>query len=181
MEIRIAAVPPEGLTLLVDREAREFPELRAMAERGEVAFTAPITGRLAVTPREGLFEVRGQLESRMELPCSRCLEVLQVPLAVSFAATFALEPPGGGAETEGEQELEADEMGLDWIRGEALDLRTAIQEQVLLAIPLQPVCRPDCRGLCSRCGKSLNAGPCGCEPAEPDPRWAALRRLKLPS
>lgn len=59
MEIRIAAIPPEGLTLLVDREGRDFPELRAMAERGEVAFTAPITGRLAVTPARGSSRCEG--------------------------------------------------------------------------------------------------------------------------
>jgi uncharacterized protein len=107
---------------------------------------------------------------------------LQVPLAVTFAATFAQALPGDGTpEDDAPMQLQADDMGLDWIHGDTLDLRATIQEQVLLALPMHVLCRPDCRGLCSRCGQPLNAGGCGCPPEEPDPRWAALSRLKLTS
>src|SRR5256886_5465599 len=54
-----------------------------------------------------------------------------------------------------------------------IDLRPAVREELLLAAPQWVVCREDCRGLCPRCGKDLNAGPCGCPPAG-DPRWQAL-------
>jgi uncharacterized protein len=55
-----------------------------------------------------------------------------------------------------------------------LDLRQAIREQWLLAAPAFLECRPDCKGLCKRCGADLNAGPCDCPPAT-DTRWDALR------
>jgi len=51
-----------------------------------------------------------------------------------------------------------------------IDLRPAVPEELLLALPRWVVCREDCRGLCPRCGKDLNAGPCGCPPAV-DQRW----------
>jgi len=58
-----------------------------------------------------------------------------------------------------------------------IDLRPAVREELLLAVPRWVVCRDDCRGLCPRCGKDLNAGPCGCPPAA-DQRWHGLAALK---
>jgi uncharacterized protein len=52
-----------------------------------------------------------------------------------------------------------------------------IREELILAVPEYVLCREECRGLCPRCGKDLNEGPCACRP-EPDPRWAALEALK---
>jgi len=58
-----------------------------------------------------------------------------------------------------------------------IDLRPAVREELLLAVPRWVVCRDDCRGLCRRCGNDLNAGPCGCPPAV-DQRWKGLAALK---
>ena len=58
-----------------------------------------------------------------------------------------------------------------------LDLTPMVREEVLLAIPDSPLCRPDCAGLCPTCGADLNAGPCGCEQPGGDDRWAVLDQL----
>jgi uncharacterized protein len=60
-----------------------------------------------------------------------------------------------------------------------LDLGEAVREQILLGLPLKPLCREDCQGLCPRCGKDRNLGPCGCAPEEEpgDSRLEPLRRL----
>jgi uncharacterized protein len=58
-----------------------------------------------------------------------------------------------------------------------VDLRPAVREELVLSVPRYVVCREDCRGLCPRCGKDLNAGPCGCAPT-PDLRWRAMADLK---
>ena len=58
-----------------------------------------------------------------------------------------------------------------------LDLRPALREEWLLAAPTFGLCRPDCKGLCPRCGADLNAGPHECGTGESDPRWDALRKL----
>lgn len=63
------------------------------------------------------------------------------------------------------------------LEGDLLDLEPLARDAVLLELPLAPVCRPGCRGLCPQCGADLNSGPCAC--AEPvDPRWAALDALR---
>jgi hypothetical protein len=59
-----------------------------------------------------------------------------------------------------------------------IDLGALLQENVLLSLPVQPVCREGCRGLCPRCGAPLNAGPCGCPPQRVDPRLQALAKLR---
>ena len=59
-------------------------------------------------------------------------------------------------------------------RATTVDLRPALREQWLLAVPGFALCREDCKGLCLRCGADLNQGPCNCEP-DIDPRWAALK------
>ena len=61
-------------------------------------------------------------------------------------------------------------------RARELDLRDALREELLLAVPQFVECRPDCRGLCPECGANLNAGPCGCRPIR-DPRWGPLGDL----
>jgi uncharacterized protein len=56
-----------------------------------------------------------------------------------------------------------------------LDLCEAVRQQLILVEPMQPLCRPDCAGLCPVCGSDLNSGPCKCPPQQSDARWAALR------
>ena len=63
--------------------------------------------------------------------------------------------------------------------GEVVDLRPMIREELLLVVPEFPVCREDCRGLCPRCGTNLNESECDCRSAEADPRWEALRKLRV--
>ena len=75
----------------------------------------------------------------------------------------------------------AEELGVVLFEGDQIDFRAIIQEQVILAIPMQPICRQDCRGLCARCGANLNDGPCDCRGDDVDPRLAILKTLKFDS
>ena len=60
----------------------------------------------------------------------------------------------------------------------AIDLRPILVDAVALGLPLRPLCRVDCKGLCDSCGRNLNDGPCRCERASVDPRWAPLEALR---
>ncbi len=93
-------------------------------------------------------------ETRVALECSRCLEPFERPLK----ATVTLHAPF---------EVEEVEVG------------EQARQSLLLALPLKPLCRPDCKGLCDRCGKNRNSGPCGCakEPAESP--FNKLKDLKI--
>src|SRR5690606_41706177 len=72
---------------------------------------------------------------------------------------------------------EADQILYD---GTEVDLAPAVREQILLTLPMSALCKDDCRGLCQVCGQDLNERECGCDRRVTDPRWAALRSVKLP-
>jgi uncharacterized protein len=77
-----------------------------------------------------------------------------------------------------EIELTTDDVGFIFFQGEVIDTHQAIQEEVLAAVPLKPLCNSTCMGLCRRCGADLNEGPCGCEKDDIDLRLAILKNLR---
>jgi uncharacterized protein len=98
----------------------------------------------------------------------------------NFVLTYAQELPetakmigGGGIE------LSAEEGGLIIFAGREIDLKEALQEQVVMSIPMRPLCAETCKGLCSRCGANLNDGDCGCRQNSFNIKFAALKDLKL--
>jgi uncharacterized protein len=133
-----------------------------------VALTEPVrvAGRLQAAG-EGRFYWRASLASGMSGECRRCLAPVAVPIRATIDALFSKDPDA--LEDPSSYPLAADAT--------EIDLRDALREELLFAAPQWVVCRDDCSGLCPRCGKDLNAGPCGC-PAAVHPRWAGLAALK---
>ena len=117
--------------------------------------------------------VQGHLTGELSMPCSRCLEPVTVPVDIDVVEVFS---PTLDILTGQAVQPEDDDTAL-WIdEHHILDLREVLRQDLLVALPLHPLCREDCRGLCPTCGQNLNEGTCNCEP-EPDPRWAALAAL----
>jgi uncharacterized protein len=78
-----------------------------------------------------------------------------------------------------EEELTAEELDLDFYQGDVIDLEKYLREQILLMVPLKPLCAETCKGLCPRCGADLNHEPCRCEAEQTtSPLAAALAKLK---
>jgi uncharacterized protein len=69
-------------------------------------------------------------------------------------------------------------MGLIPFAGEEIDLREVVQEQVIMAMPLRPLCDEACRGLCQNCGADLNEGSCACPPTDFSIKFSALKSFK---
>ena len=78
---------------------------------------------------------------------------------------------------ETEIELKEQDMGIVMFQGDDIDFTDAVQEQVMLALPMAPVCRENCRGLCTLCGSNLNKGDCGCNRTPSDSRFDVLSSL----
>jgi DUF177 domain-containing protein len=76
-----------------------------------------------------------------------------------------------------ERSLEADELAASFYEDDRIDLGQMILEQIVLALPMKPLCKVDCRGLCPECGANRNATSCDCEIDDTDPRWATLKTL----
>lgn len=137
------------------------PELH---EPVRVDLTANVVG-------EGVL-VRGSLRARLELDCRRCLR--SVPVVVDDTVDMLYET------LEGE---DADDLAGEIYplpsRGDELDLRPAIREQLLLRVPAFAVCRDACRGLCPQCGTDLNETTCECVPETGSDPWGALREIEF--
>ena len=119
--------------------------------------------------------VRGTLTTEVELTCSRCLGSFKCPLKINLEEEYY---PTADVETGAAIAL-PDEPGCFTIdRNHILDLTEAVRQYALLALPMKPLCKESCAGLCPFCGSNLNRGPCGCPSGTADPRWAELSKLK---
>ena len=160
--------------------AATLPVLSNMVQNRECEFLEPLKIRVKAFRIRELYEVEGKFQTRIRIPCSRCLKEFDQPLTSSFAITYTKElPESMDVSNEEAVELRAEEIGLLYFRGEEIDLRDGIQEQVVMAFPLQPLCVETCKGLCPRCGADLNQGNCGCESEPTSNKFAALKNLKL--
>ncbi len=179
MQIRISDMPAEGMNLTESVAADHFPDLSTLAEEGAGRFQAPFDVALFISPLAGMLRVEGQLRTVVGLTCSRCLVEFDDTLSSQFHVTFTRQLPEVDDQATDGHELTAEEMGLIPFEGEEIDLRDTLQEQIILALPMQPICRSDCRGLCARCGVNLNQAACSCPSEAVDPRLAVLKQLKL--
>ena len=129
-----------------------------------------VTGRLSAAGA-GRYYWHGRIEGDIVMPCRRCLTDATSHVTGEDHVIFV--------EADDEEADNPDVFTLD-ARADEIDLRAAIREQWLLAVPSFALCREDCKGLCPTCGTDLNAGDCSCPPAiSVDSRWDALRALQV--
>jgi uncharacterized protein len=117
-----------------------------------------VRGRLRIEKSGDQVTIRGRMEAVAHLECVRCLKALEVKVLAPFEV-FAKRASTRRHELD--EELERDDYMM-FHDGRRLDLREQARETLLLELPMTPRCRPDCRGLCPRCGADLNLGPCRC-------------------
>ena len=180
MRIRIDDITVSGINLSFEESAESFPSLNELGRSGECVFLKPLSIDLRVRRVGQMFEAEGRFETRVRLTCSRCLADYEAPLAAAFTLSFSREQPETAEPwRHAEIELQAEDIGLILFRGEEIDLRDGVQEEVLMALPMRTLCRPNCKGLCPKCGADLNRGTCGCERKVFNPKFAVLKGLKL--
>lgn len=128
--------------------------------------------------RQALDEIRvkGHFSVELELDCDRCLTPYRWPISADFDLLYA--PQSEDTQTE-EASLKDEEAEIAFYEGAGLELEEVLREQVLLALPMQRICREDCAGLCPTCGENWNDRECDCPPGIVDLRWTALQDLKL--
>jgi uncharacterized protein len=119
--------------------------------------------------------LRGSFAGRFQVPCARCVEPVEIPLAADFDLIFR--PAAADADAP-ERSITAQETEIGYYLGDSLSLEDVLREQVLLSLPVKTLCKPDCKGLCPRCGADRNSQPCSCDVGPSDPRWAALAGLR---
>ena len=157
-------------------EKRYEPSAFPAAEGDTFRVIEPVSMSFDVDRQEtNRFRVSGRLAGAVELNCSRCLEPFRLPVETTFDLRYAPRTENVG---EGEREVDEDDLSTAFYDDEQIDLGQLMIEQFQLVVPMKPLCREDCRGLCPQCGTNLNTGSCTCSAQWADPRFDALKRLK---
>jgi uncharacterized protein len=128
-------------------------------------------------PRDIVADIRlrGHFAGNFQVPCARCIEPVEIALAADYDLIFR--PAAADAEAT-ERSITAPETEIGYYLKDSLLLEDVLREQVLLSLPVRTLCKPDCKGLCPRCGANRNSQPCSCDVGPSDPRWEALAGLR---
>ena len=135
----------------------------------------PLDVRATAEMVDSQIRVSGELHTRVEMACARCLEPVLEEVSRDFDLYYR---PMQSISREEEFRLKLDDTEIAFFEGDGLFLTDVLAEQVLLAIPMKAICRSDCKGLCPHCGANLNSDECRCQSHNGDPRMATLARLK---
>lgn len=141
-------------------------DLSGLELDGVKPFCAPVQVEAEIGGFAGAVKLSARLEYTVSMPCDRCGKLTEKHWKREFPHLLVRELS---------QEQDDDEYIV--VPEERLDLDELLREDILLDLPSKFLCSEDCKGLCPRCGKDLNEGPCGCEPKEVDPRLAVLKNL----
>jgi len=169
MEINVSQLLKEPIG-----SSRKYKVNETIDITGDISDCA-VSGEVSLLSTQLGVLVIGDLHSELEFTCGRCLSAFRHPLKISFEEEYLqtidinsglpVQPAG-----------EPGSFTID--EHHVIDLTEAIRQYALLAVPMKPLCREDCAGLCQECGHNLNRGPCGCLVPTADPRWSKLMNLR---
>lgn len=187
----VADITAEGLSLVGEASAEEL----GLTET-DATLRGPLSVSLDLMQADEMIAVRGVLEGTVVRQCVRCLKEYDDPLAFSVHAAFAREGKeaktgvrqpkvaearkGRPAPAKDDAQVVEEDEGDDryFYQGDHVELAPMLREHVILAAPMQPLCREDCAGLCARCGKDLNEGLCQCPVEAPATAIRVIRSTK---
>lgn len=162
MKVLISQIPEEGFDL----------DLQETTESDTIV--SPISARLRIEKVSTELIVKGNVIADVKLQCSRCLKdfrsVLSVPVDVIYHPVEELKG-------EDKHEIKSEELDMDFYSGEELDLLELLTEQIVLNLPMKPLCTDLCKGICLKCGTDLNEGSCSCNVKDIDSRLETLKKL----
>jgi uncharacterized protein len=164
MIVRVSEIPEEGL---------RFEGVHEFASPFQDPQWELLALSLLVEKDQEDVLVSGHLSAGIPQTCSRCLETFPFAVEAEVNARFVPRPQGRSEEVE----LTPDDLEVDFYDDDLLNLDRLIETETALALPMKPLCRADCRGLCPLCGGNRNVNPCACEVKTPDPRLAVLQQI----
>jgi uncharacterized protein len=138
-----------------------------------------VNGRVKVTRLQDGVLVQGDVDARVSVECSRCLDRIELPvegtLEEQYLPTVDVEtgmPVRRGADEENDLAFQIDPNHL-------MDLTEPVRQALLVAMPMKPLCQEDCAGICPQCGANRNEVDCGHVDEPADNRWSGLRELRI--
>jgi uncharacterized protein len=150
----------------------DIQQLNPLAVSGRADLIVEHRGPDGIVPD---IRVQADYKASFEMQCARCLDPVGQTLGGHFDLLYRPFGADGGAS---EHSITTSETEIGYYQEGGLVLEDVLREQVLLSLPARALCRQDCKGLCPRCGRNLNAETCDCEETPSDPRWSALADLR---
>ncbi len=176
MKVLLSEIPPEGLRISwgeLERPHLEGP--KGTLEEG-LRLASPLKGGVFLKMTKRGLLCKGNIDCSVWIHCARCLKEFRLPLRDEFEVVYV---PLKEAPRQEEVELGREDMDVGFLGEDTIDLDELLNERIWLSLPMKPLCREDCKGLCPLCGKDLNEGDCGCSREAIDPRFAVLKELKM--
>ena len=140
----------------------------------EFECSSNVVGRIRLDNAGSLLILNGAIKTDVKLQCSRCLVDFTMPIETAVEEQFRLERPADAVLV---LPLDEEDIGVPLVKNNILDVDELIRQNLLLVVPIQPLCTPECAGLCPTCGENLNMRQCSCPPAEIESPFKALADL----
>lgn len=172
MKIRVEGLSETPLHLSAREPISDFPALSELQENGECRFLSPLQLDFTVAWEFDHIRVHGRVETTVCFNCSRCLAEYDTRLFTEFTIFYS---KTSGVPLEEEVALAEEDLVSVSYEGDTIDFTNEVEEQVLMEIPLKPLCREECKGLCSTCGADLNTGECECARSGTSFTFSALK------
>jgi len=170
MKINVSDIRDEGLHIHTHMSPGWLDNIPEMESGGEgMRLASDIDVDLVLTKSLREVTVEGSIGFSIDAPCSRCLEPVRLELRPDIR--LLLSPA--------DKVKDVDDIDHETYRGDEVDLDDYLRGQIAISLPVKVVCREDCKGLCPNCGANLNRETCDCEKDWEDPRFAALKKLKI--
>jgi len=169
MLIKVSDIPEEGLRVEFAEGAEAFDGLG-----GDARPAGPVRGAFSLKMVGPTVYVKGTVEAVVSLDCSRCGK----PFDTRVEAKLSLDlNPVESLAGEDEKELKEGDLDVGFYTGGEIDLTGLLAEQLVLNLPMKPLCSEGCRGVCQFCGQDKNENECGCEPPAGHPGFEGLKDL----
>jgi uncharacterized protein len=164
MKITVSDIPDEGIDL----------ELEERLSSETIKILSPVKAVLRLDKKGSEVIVRGVINGEVEQQCGRCLKTFGMDIRSQLDLTYR---PAEELKRDEHHELKGEELETGFYGNDELDIDELLKEQMLLNIPMKPLCSAQCKGLCPKCGTDLNSAQCGCEVSVVDERLAVLKQL----
>jgi uncharacterized protein len=174
LKIQVSLIPEEGRQLEYTIDGDGY---REVLQQGSGIDFRIHPASVAVTIHKILETVTLDIsvETALDLDCGRCLESFTLPVQSVFRHTLV---PARDEEAQ-KTDLADEDISFGYYQDDLIDLDALVYEQILLQVPMKPLCAEACRGLCAKCGANLNAAPCVCRTGDVDSRLEALKKFTI--
>jgi uncharacterized protein len=174
LKINVVTIPEEGLSFDLSENGKSFQACFQYIDNPDFSLRE-VDIKCQISNTSGTIFIKGNLSVLFGINCSRCLEDVGLPSSGDFAYTLVPTKQ----EIKEDVELKAEELEISYYQDDFIDLTPIICEQIILLIPIKPLCSEECKGLCPHCGSNLNTASCNCQLEFVDQRLAVLKNYRV--